>query len=138
MNKVANHSQKTSLSIFLGFLLLLFNGNGIVSAATDAQIATSTPVSGATLSCVSAIRSYTTCMQVSTNTVHINFNVTSSYEGNDIGYRVGNSVPSVFCFWFHWDAGGFWYRYGFDANNTSQARGFSVGLNGLGFYSVGK
>ena len=135
MNKAANQSKKNFLSIFMGFLLLFFNGNGIVSATIDAQIATSTPVSGAALSCVSAIGSYTTCTQVSSNTVRINFDVPPNYEGNDIGYRVGNSVPSVFYFWFHWDAGGWWYRYGFDANNTSQARGFGVGLNGLNFYN---
>ena len=72
---------------------------------------------------------------MSSNTVRIDFNIPSNSELGSRGYSIHNSVPSIFYFWFHWDAGGWWYRYGHDANNTSQARGFGVGLNGLGFYN---
>ena len=134
--------MRAFLSMLIVFLFLAFN-KGAVFAETDtptpsptaSRTPTSTPTSSMALSCVSAIGSYTTCTQVSSNTVRIDFNVPSGADGNNRGYSIHNSVPSVLYFWFHWDAGGGWWRYGYDANNTSQARGFSVGLNGLGYYS---
>ena len=136
-----HQTKNVFLSILIVFLLLAFN-RGTVIADTDtptpsptgSATPTSTPIGGAALSCVLAKGSYTTCTQVSSNTVRIDFNVPSNQDW-DRGYYIHNSVPSILYFWFHWDAGGWWYRYGHDANNTSQARGFSVGLNGLGFYN---
>ncbi|RPI91406.1 MAG: DNRLRE domain-containing protein, partial [Chloroflexi bacterium] len=93
------------------------------------------PMTGTALTCISPKGTYTTCSQIAPYIVRIDFNVPTSSEEWSRGYSIRNSAPTPLYFSFHWDAGGWWYRYGYDAYNTSQARGFMVGLNGLGYYS---